>query len=356
MLFIKLTMAPKVVFLLFFILSFTLKINAQNVNISNFKEFNLHDTSIRAIEIVNDSILWFAGSNGNYGRIKNNSIEMFSAKEIDYKKLHFRSIAFNGGHIFLLSIENPAILLKVNPFGEKIGVSKIVYQEHHEKVFYDSMKFIDKNNGIAIGDSTDGCLSIILTQDAGNKWYKLPCEKLPVLFEGEAAFAASNTNIAIVRNTVYVVTGGKRSRLFKSSNKGNDWEVYDSPIIQGKTMTGAFTVDFYNKNNGIMMGGNWKEKQNYSNTKATTQNGGKTWKLIDNHQIPGYISCVQYIPKTKGKKIMAVSTEGIYYSNNKGNSWKKISDKSFYTIKFVDKNTAWLAGNNKIAKINLQFN
>ena len=89
--------------------------------------------------------------------------------------------------------------------------------------------------------------------------------------------------------------------------------------------------------------------------KPQPKDGGKSWDLIANNNPPGYISCVQYIPKTKGKMIVAVSTEGIYFSNNKGETWKKISDKSFYTIKFANKNTAWLAGNNKLAKIQLQI-
>ena len=346
----------KVRYLLFFLISFTFKMNAQNVEITDFKEYKLNNTSIRALEVVNDSVLWFAGSNGKFGRIKNNTVEMDSTQIVNSKKLHFRSIAFNGDHIFLLSIENPAVLLKIDPFGEEIGVPKIVYQENHEKVFYDSMKFIDKKNGIAVGDPTDSCLSIILTHDGGNSWNKIPCEKLPEIYEGEAFFAASNTNIAIVKNTAWIVTGGKRSRVYKSTNKGKTWKVFDTPIIQGKTMTGIFTTAFYDKNNGIIMGGNWEDKQSFKETKAATNNGGKSWSLIANNTPPGYISCVQYIPQTKGKMIMAVSTEGIYYSNNKGNSWKKISDKAFYSIKFVDKNTAWLSGNNKIAKIILQSN
>jgi len=345
----------KGVYILYFFLLFTFNLNAQNIKITNINEYTVKNTSIRAIEVVNDSILWFAGNNGTFGRVKNNKVELGPIQEYNSKKLHFRSIAFNGSHLFSLSIENPAILNKVNPFGETIGIPKIVYQEHHEKVFYDTMKFFNKNNGIAIGDGTDGCLSIILTHDGGDNWHKLPCKNLPNIFDGEAAFAASNTNIAIVKNTVWIATGGKRSRVFKSTDKGTSWKVFNTPIIQGKTMTGAFTVDFYDKNNGIIMGGNWEEKNNFNATKAITNNGGKTWELIANNKTPGYISCVAYIPHTKGKKIMAVSTEGIYYSKNGGDHWQKISDKSFYTIKFVDKNTAWLAGNNRIAKMELQF-
>ena len=328
--------------------------DGQNIKITDFKEYELENTSIRAIEIVNDSILWFAGSNGKFGYVKNSSVELDSIKEINSKKLHFRSIASNGESVFLLSIENPAVLFRINPSDK--NDPEIVYTENHEKVFYDSMKFFDKQNGIAIGDATDKCLSILLTNDGGNSWHKLSCKNLPEIFEGEGAFAASNTNISIVKNTVWVVTGGKRSRVFKSTDKGFTWKVFDTPIVQGKTMTGCFTVDFYNQNIGIIMGGNWEEKDNFKDTKALTIDGGKTWRLIANNHTPGYISCVQFIPQTKGKEIMAVSTEGIYYSNDKGNSWKKISDASYYAIKFINKNTAWLSGNNKIAKIKLKYN
>ena len=90
-----------------------------------------------------------------------------------------------------------------------------VYTEVNPKVFYDSMKFFDESHGIAMGDPTENCLSIILTNDGGNTWTKVPCEKLPPVVEGEAAFAASNTNIKVLGNTAWIVTGGTKARVFK---------------------------------------------------------------------------------------------------------------------------------------------
>ena len=330
-------------FFLFLIL--VLNTNSQNIEIINSEKYSFKNLSIRAIEVVNDSTLWFAGSSGRYGRITNDIVQMDSVAEINNKNLNFRSIAFNGKNIFLLSIENPAVLYKIDPFKKDINNLEIVYRENHEKVFYDSMKFFDELNGIAMGDPTDNCLSVILTSDGGNIWKKLSCNSLPKIEDGEAAFAASNTNIAIHGNNVWLVTGGKKSRIFYSNDKGNSWNVYNTPIVQGKDMTGIFSVDFYDELNGIIMGGNWEEKSNFNATKAITQDGGKSWDLNSNNKEPGYISCVQYIPQTNGKEIMAVSTEGIYYSKDKGVHWKKISSKKFYTIKFINKNTAWLAGN-----------
>jgi len=305
--------------------------------------------------VVNDTTVWFAGNNGKFGRIINSEIEMDS---LIYKgnTINFRSIAYNGKHIFILSVESPALLYKIDPFTSKIIPPEMVYQEQHKKVFYDALAFFDAQRGIAMGDPTEDCLSVILTSDGGNTWQKTDCKNLPEIIEGEAAFAASNTNIAIYKKNVWLVTGGKKARVFYSKNAGKKWDVYNTPIVQGGKMTGIFSVDFDNRNNGIIMGGNWEDKSNTKATKALTKDGGKTWTLIDNNSIPGYISCVKYVPDTNGNKLVAVSSEGIYYSNNGGVKWEKLSDDGFYSIAFIDKNSAWLSGHEKIARMQLHEN
>ncbi len=340
-------------FTLVFLFLFMLQFWAQNEDINlDLHIFEIKNTSIRAIEVVNDTTVWFSGANGKYGRIINSDVEMDSVIFKDVA-LNFRSIAFNGKNIFILSIENPAVLFKIDPFEAKINNQKIVYKEEDEKVFYDAMTFLDGQRGIAMGDPTESCLSVILTSDGGNSWQKVNCKNLPEIIDGEAAFAASNTNIAVYNKHVWLVTGGKKARVFYSKNFGKKWIVYDTPIVQGGKMTGIFSVDFYDENNGIIMGGNWEEKSNTIASKALTKDGGKTWKLIDNNSIPGYISCVKYIPETNGKEIVAVSTEGIFYSNTEGVNWKKLSDEGFYSINFINKNSAWLSGHQKIARMQL---
>lgn len=59
------------------------------------------------------------------------------------------------------------------------------------------MQFYDNLNGIAIGDPIMGYLSVITTKDGGETWQKNNIENAPKVVDGEAAFAASNTNINI---------------------------------------------------------------------------------------------------------------------------------------------------------------
>ncbi|VAW25963.1 Putative oxidoreductase, partial [hydrothermal vent metagenome] len=261
---------------------------------------------------------------------------------------NFRSLAYTKKGIYALSIGNPALLYQY-----KNNIVKIVYKEENKNVFYDAMRFFDELNGIAVGDPINDCLSILITRDGGNSWRKITCKFLPKIFDGEAAFAASNTNIAIVGEKAWIVTGGLKSRVFHTPDMGLTWKVYNTPIIQGKNSTGIYTVDFYNEKQGIICGGDYTDKfGNYAN-KALTFDGGKTWELVSENKAPKYISCVQYIPNTQGKEVVAVSTNGIFYSKNSGRSWKKISDEGFYSIRFASKNTAWLSGNEKIAKMNI---
>jgi photosystem II stability/assembly factor-like uncharacterized protein len=228
----------------------------------------------------------------------------------------------------------------------------LVYQENHEKVFYDSMQFWNDKEGIAIGDPIEGSFSVITTRDGGVSWQKIPSDRLPQLDDGEAAFAASNTNIVIKGKATWLVSGGKKARVFYSSDKGTSWSVVETPIVQGKQMTGIFTADFYNSSVGFISGGNYEVlNQNFDN-KAVTHDGGKTWKLVAQNQGFGYASCIQYIPNSNGKGLISVGASGIYYSDDGGISWKQWNtDSSMYTIRLLNGNTAIAAGKNKVIRI-----
>jgi hypothetical protein len=306
--------------------------------------------SIRAITADGNQI-WYAANNSRFGFYDLEKNKKFERKIIkDTLQLEFRSIAQTATNIFLLSVANPALLYKVAKHNFK---TTLEYEENDEKVFYDSMKFWNKKEGIAMGDPINDCLSIITTRDGGKSWTKIPSAKLPKIADGEAAFAASNTNIVIKGNNTWIVSGGKKARVFYSADRGNTWEVYDTPIAQGKAMAGIFTADFYDAKRGFIAGGDYEALNQNSRNKARTDDGGKTWKLMAENQGFGYASCVQYIPNSDGKSLVSIGASGLYYSYDSGNSWKQLAtDTSLFTIRFVDNHTAIAAGKNKMIRIN----
>lgn len=309
--------------------------------------------NVRAMEVDENDEAYFATSKGHFGNINfdllDKSIIASYAKDpisIDTLKFNFRASGNTSDAAFLLSIGSPAYLVKTKQSGVEL-----VYQENHEKAFYDSLDFWNDKEGIAIGDPTDDCMSVIITRDGGNTWNKLSCDVLPKAKEGEAAFAASDTNIAIVGDKTWVATGGKASRILFSPDKGETWEVFETPIVQGLETTGMYSLDFYDENNGFAIGGDYTKAGDSTANKIRTQDGGKTWQLVAQNQSPGYRSCVQYIPGREAKELVAIGFKGIDYSNDAGENWKHLSDEGFYTLRFVNDSVAYAAGNKRIAKL-----
>ena len=323
----------------------------RNIKEITIKAFKIDSSSIRAIQVVDSESVFYAGSNGDVGFTTDNGT-LWNALNIRYQDSiipHFRSLGFNGSDYFALSIGNPALLYKISE-----GEATLQYLEEDDNVFYDALTFFDDNlHGIAVGDPTENCASILISEDGGETWNKIPCDNLPNIIEGEAFFAASNTNIKTIGSTVWIASGGNKARILKSTNYGKSWQIFETPIIQGTGPQGIYSIDFYDEKNGIIIGGDYSKPLENKANKAITADGGKTWTLIADNQNPNYKSCVQYIPNTGGKEVFAVGKTGISFSNDGGLNWTEVSEDAYYSIQFIDENTAWLSGNQKIGKLEL---
>ncbi|MFD0962803.1 WD40/YVTN/BNR-like repeat-containing protein [Pseudofulvibacter geojedonensis] len=321
--------------------------------VSILQEAKIDSVSIRAIEVIDNGV-YYAASNGSFGTLSEEGKVGIIGKYVkDSIVPSFRSIAYSGKNLFMLSVSNPALLYrftkndKINSFYE----SDLVYEEYGEKVFYDSMKFWNEKEGIAIGDEINGCMSVIITRDGGATWKKLSCDVLPAMKEGTGAFAASNTNIAIVDDKTWMITGGKESVVLYSPDRGETWSKINTPIIQGGATQGMYSVDFYDDKNGFAIGGAYDKPNDSLANKVRTQDGGKTWKVVASEKTPGYRSCVQYIPNSSAQELVAVGFKGITYSNDAGENWKQLSNEPFYTIRFVNDSIAFAAGKGRISKL-----
>ena len=326
------------------------------------EEIYADSTSIRAVEVSNKEVL-FAGSNGKYGYFEINTDTVtkgstiipayFKSKNsgvIDFldKKPAFRSLANTKDAFFVLSIDNPALFYQIHKTTGKID---LVYIERVEGVFYDAMTFWNDQEGIAMGDPVDGCLSIIITRDGGATWQKKDCNTIPVTVTGEAAFAASDTNIKVIDDHTWIVTGGIKSRILYSSDKGKTWQLYETPIQQGTATSGAYTMDFYDAHTGIIYGGDYTQPEGVISNIAITKDGGKSWTTTADNANQGYKSCVQHVPNSTGKELIALGFTGISYSQDGGNYWEEISNEALLSFRFLNDSVAYAGGRNKLVKL-----
>ena len=303
--------------------------------------------SIRAIEMMGNAMA-FAGSKGAYGLYTEGQTRVRYGQEIyDTLVPEFRAVASTSNDFFMLSIGSPALLYKTGDEGKM----EVVYKEEHEEVFYNSMTFWNDMEGIAVGDPIGDCLSVIVTRDGGYNWRKLTCEELPATRQGEVIFAASNSNIAVVGDNAWIITGGSVSRVFYSPDKAQSWEVFETPLIQGESTQGGYTVDFYDQQQGIIFGGDYTQPEAHFRNKAVTSDGGRTWELVSDGEEPGYKSSVVYVPNSGGKEILATGFTGISYSKDAGQTWEEISDQAFHTLRFANDSTAYAGGANGLARL-----
>jgi photosystem II stability/assembly factor-like uncharacterized protein len=279
------------------------------------------DAYFRGLSVVDDRVAWVSGSKGYVGRTIDGgkSIRMMQVKNFEDKE--FRSLyAFDSLNAITANAGSPAYVLRTTDGGLNWA---IVYQNNHQEAFIDGMDFWNNKEGIVYGDPIEGSMLLLRTFDGGISWQELPRENRPMLKEGEASFAASGTGIrCLERKQVVIATGGKISRLWKSDDQAMHWTTIEPPIIQGKTMTGIFSIAFMNSKQGVVVGGNYENQNLQTDHILITKNGGKTWTRP---VMPtrGMRECVEYVTSTT---LLAIGVEGCDISRDSGNSWSSLSE------------------------------
>ena len=320
--------------------------------------------SWRAVEALSASEAWFASSNGEWLRV---TLEAGNATRTALRDAvpnpadssvgtHFRGLALANGGLIGTAVGSPALIRRgaFDRDGSITGPRTTVWQENDSSAFMDAVISLDDTTLIAMGDPIDGCLCVVRSVDGGRSWEKVPCgsngQKVPQAKKGEAAFAASNGNLSAVGDTVWMLSGGGASRVYRSTDRGKNWMATPLPLQQGGTMTGGFSMDFADASHGIVWGGNWEAKEDNTARAAMTSDGGTTWTLVSDGRGPGYASCVRYRPGSLGQQLALVGTPGgIDVSDDGGHTWRHVSDSAFYAARFSPDGAAlWVSGNGRI--------
>ena len=182
----------------------------------------------RGLSVVNEKVIWASGTGGTFIRTIDSGKTWKVGKVPDADRLDFRDIeAFDANTAYVLSIGNgdTSRIYKTTDGGE---TWKLQFKNTNEKAFFDAIACWDVNNCIAMSDPVDSRYVLILTKDGGANWKPLDTSKMPAAIEGEAAFAASGTCVTVNgKSDVFIVTGGKAARVFRSNDRGLSWS---SPI------------------------------------------------------------------------------------------------------------------------------
>jgi hypothetical protein len=317
--------------------------------IESFETILNDKISIRALEIY-DNKVWYSGTDSKFGFVDLKNSKNQKQIRLSEKKLQFRTLAQDKSSFYAINIESPAEFFKID---KKNLTSEIVFTDTVKTAFYDALHFVNDRLAYTFSDS-DKNNQLKLAVFRNGKWSMFKNDIS--LNEGEAAFAASNTNIASSKNYLWIATGGKASRILRMNLKDEKFEIFTTPFVQGESSQGMYSIDFSDDKFGIAVGGDYTKQDANINNIATTNNGGKTWQIQASGKNAGYTTCVKIKPNSKGKEIISVGDQHISYSSDFGKTWKKISDeKGFFVCEWVDKNTVVFAGNGKVSLMKLKF-
>jgi len=286
----------------------------------------------RGLSVVDSKVIWISGQKGLVGRSMDGGTT-FHWRRIDgFSKLDFRTLhAFDKKTAVVATAGTPAAILRTADGGKNWTQC---YISRDSAMFFDGVGFWDKNCGLIFGDPINGRMFLMETFDGGKTWLEIPFEDRPQLVEGEAAFAASGTTIRTLPNGhVYIATGGIKSRLWHSRDYGHHWEVFETPIIQGKPSQGIFSIAFKDTMIGVIVGGDYTLPNDTTANCFYTEDGGRSWKRP--YSVPGgYRSCVEYLDSGM---LITVGTSGIDVSGADGMHWSGYLTVSANVVKKFSK-------------------
>jgi len=317
--------------------------------IESFETILNDKISIRALEVDGGKV-WYSGTDSKFGFVDLKNKENRKQINLSDKKLQFRTLAKDKNSFYTINIESPAYFFKMD---KKDLKSEIIFTDTVKTAFYDALHFVNDQLAYTFSDADkDNLLKLAVYRKGQWKMFKNNVQ----LNNGEAAFAASNTNIASTKKYLWIATGGKASRILRMDLKKENIQVFETPFIQGESSQGMYSIDFFDDKFGIAVGGDYTQQDANINNMATTNDGGETWQIQASGKNAGYATCVKIKPGSKGKEIIAVGDKHISYSSDFGKTWKKISDeKGFFVCRWIDGNTVVFAGKDRISVMKLKF-
>jgi photosystem II stability/assembly factor-like uncharacterized protein len=195
---------------------------------------------------------------------------------------------------------------------------------------------------------------VLVTDDGGKGWSRVPPDRAPAVLPGEGGFAASGTCLIVQgKSNAWIGTGGAaKARVFRSTDRGRTWTVADTPIHAGNPASGIFSVAFSDASHGVVVGGEYtKPKQAFDKRRADDRRRRDLAACARDRCRRASCPGVDFVPGTSGRSLVAVGLAGTARSDDAGESWTMIDSVAYNSVAFVTHDDGWAVGpRGRIAK------
>lgn len=304
------------------------------------------ESLLQAISPVDSTVVWVSGHRATYARSLDGG-ETWSAGVVPGdSSLQFRDVAaFDDATAYLMSAGtgDASRIYRTDDGGTSWTLQ---YTADHPEAFLDCMDFWSVDRGLVYGDEVDGVPFILMTEDGGANWSRVPAAGLPPALDGEGGFAASGTCLETGPDgTAWIATGaGERPRVLRTSDYGTTWEVADAPVAAGPS-SGLTTIRMGTGGRGYALGGSIGSDSVRVDAVAATSDGGRTWSVPGALAMAGPVyGAALALERPAGDVLVAVGPRGLDWSTDSGRSWTTAESTTYWAVDFVHERRGWAVG------------
>lgn len=307
------------------------------------------DSNLRGVSVTQglikgkrDFIIWASGSKGVVLRSTDSGQSWKQLNVPGANDLDFRDIEGFDANIAYLMSSGEGDRSRIYKTVDGGQTWKLQYTDRRPGFFLDSLACDSKIHCVALSDPVDGKF-LLLSTDDGEQWKELPRDKMPAILNGEGAFAASGTAIALCEhNNVYFGTGGGRAaRVFRSRDGGRSWAAVETPIASGNASSGIFSVAC-RSDLVVAVGGDYNEPDSAKTVAAYSHDSGVTWHLAEK-QPGGYRSAVAHFSHGSFATVGPNGQEIAFYKSRGGMHWEHTDSLNLNAARFDDEE-GWAVG------------
>ncbi|HVZ49548.1 MAG TPA: Type 1 glutamine amidotransferase-like domain-containing protein [Gemmatimonadaceae bacterium] len=304
-------------------------------------------SSCRSLSVANAQVAWAGCTGGKVFRTTDGGATWMVDSVPGAARLDFRGIkAFDASTAVVVSA-GPAEQGQARIYRTTDGAKTwtLAWSDTTTGVFLDGVAFWDARNGLSFSDPVGGRFVILTTNDGGRSWARTAPDAIPANLPGEAAFAASNTQLAVqgTSNAWIATGGGPEARVFRTTDRGHSWSVASTGMPAGAS-SGLFGIAFADARNGVAIGGDYRNERGVSAFALRTRDGGASWEPAGIQRPDGTTSGVVHVPGTNPPMFVAVGQTGVAFSRDFGASWIHADTITAWGVGFASASIGFVAG------------